>query len=134
VKRGRVIVSEAKTFGNTIRDLRINNTRYSLREFARLLDVSASYMSDVENDRRTPPKEETIIRIAELLKADVNELLAIARKMPPEFYDTFTKDKVYTQKVPEFLRRAKEHDVTEEEWNRLIEQVSKSKSSKGSGE
>lgn len=115
-------VSE-RTFGKTVRDLRVNNSKYSLRKFADLLGISASYLSDVENDRRTPPKEETIIKMAELLAADSNQLLAVAKKMPPEFYDTFTKSDVYTKKVPEFLRRVKDRDLTEEQWNRLIEEL-----------
>ncbi|MCD6598982.1 MAG: helix-turn-helix domain-containing protein, partial [Dehalococcoidia bacterium] len=76
------------TFGKRVRKLRLKNTEYSLREFARLLGVSASYLSDVENDRRTPPNEQRIIQMAELLKEDSNELLALAEKMPPDFYKT----------------------------------------------
>jgi HTH-type transcriptional regulator, competence development regulator len=112
-----------KTFGKTVREMRVKNTKYSLREVARILDVSASYLSDVENDRRTPPKEETIIKMANLLGVDSNLLLAVAQKMPPEFYDTFIKSDVYTRKVPEFLRRAKEKDITEEQWDKLIKEV-----------
>ena len=119
----REVLAVSDTFGKTVRKLRLENTEYSLREFARLLGVSAPYLSDVENDRRTPPKEETIIKMAELIGIDSNELLALAEKMPPEFYETFTKSKVYTKKVPEFLRRARESDLTEEQWNKLIKNI-----------
>lgn len=113
----------ADTFGKTVRRLRLDNTDYSLREFARLLGVSASYLSDIEKDRRTPPSEDRIIKMAELLKADSNELLALAEKMPPEFYETFTKSDVYTKKVPEFLRRASEQNLSEEQWDKLIKEL-----------
>lgn len=111
------------TFGERVRELRLKNTEYSLREFARLLGLSASYISDVENNRRKPPNEQRIIQIAKLLNADINQLLALAEKTPSDFYKTFTKSEVYTKKVPEFLRRAREQDLTEDQWNRLIKRL-----------
>ncbi len=118
-----------KSFGQTIKELRLNNTNYSLREFAKLLDVSAPYISDIERDRRNPPKAEIIIKMAELLNVDSNKLLALADKTPPELHDTFKKNPTYTRMVPEFMRTANKSDLSDEDWKELIEMV-KSKGEK----
>lgn len=115
-----------KSFGQTIREYRLNNTDYSLRQFARLLDVSAPYISDIERDRRDPPKAEIIVKMAELLNVDENELLALADKTPPELHDTFKKNPTYTRMVPEFMRTANKSDLSDEDWKELIE-MAKSK-------
>lgn len=118
-----------KSFGQTIKELRLENTDYSLREFARLLDVSAPYISDIERDRRDPPKAEIIIKMAELLNVDSNKLLALADKTPPELHDTFKKNPTYTRMVPEFMRTANKSDLSDEDWKELIE-MAKSKGEK----
>jgi transcriptional regulator with XRE-family HTH domain len=110
-----------KSFGQTIRELRLKNTDYSLREFAMLLSVSAPYLSDIERDRRDPPKAEIIIKMAELLSVEANELLALADKTPPDLHNTFKKNPTYTRMVPEFIRTANKSDLSEEDWKELIE-------------
>lgn len=67
------------TLGTVIRDARVNSGR-SLREFARLLDITPSYQSDIENDRRVPA-EEVLKRTAELLGLKFEELMALAGRI-----------------------------------------------------
>jgi transcriptional regulator with XRE-family HTH domain len=45
-----------KTLGEMIRDARVAKDM-SLREFAKSLDITPSYQSDIENDRRVPAEE-----------------------------------------------------------------------------
>ena len=45
-----------KTLGEVIRDARIAKDGMKLRELARLLEVTPSYVSDIENDRRVRVK------------------------------------------------------------------------------
>jgi transcriptional regulator with XRE-family HTH domain len=70
-----------KTLGETIQEARTN--RYKLREFARLLDVSPTHLSDVENDRRVP-SEELLSQIAEHLSLDLDKLMGAAGRVPEE--------------------------------------------------
>jgi transcriptional regulator with XRE-family HTH domain len=48
-----------------------------LRDFAKKLDITPSYLSDIENDRRIPA-EEVLRRIADLLELNFDELMAKA--------------------------------------------------------
>lgn len=69
----------AKTLGETIQEAR--SQRFKLREFARLLDVSPTHLSDVENNRRIP-SEELLSQIAEHLGLELDDLLAAAGRVP----------------------------------------------------
>jgi transcriptional regulator with XRE-family HTH domain len=64
-----------KTLGQVIRDARVA-AGTSLREFARTLEITPSYQSDIENDRRIP-SEEVLKRVAGLLSLDFEELMAL---------------------------------------------------------
>jgi transcriptional regulator with XRE-family HTH domain len=61
-----------KTLGEVIRELR-EEADLSLREFAKKIDVSPPFMSDVELGRRYP-SDETLQKIAKVLKASVEKL------------------------------------------------------------
>src|SRR5262249_41275715 len=65
-----------QTLGDVIREARVRAKR-GLRELARELDITPSYLSDIENDRRVPA-EDVLRRIAVLLKLDFDELMALA--------------------------------------------------------
>ncbi len=62
-----------KTLGELIREVR--TPKGSLREFAKKLKITPSYLSDIENDRRVPA-EEVLRRMANLLDLDFNDLMA----------------------------------------------------------
>ena len=70
-----------KTLGATIQEARM--ARHKLREFARLLDVSPTHLSDVENDRRVP-SEDLLSQIAEHLELDLDKLMAAAGRIPED--------------------------------------------------
>ncbi|MBC8228162.1 helix-turn-helix domain-containing protein [bacterium] len=118
-----------KSFGQTIKELRMDNTDYSLRQLASLLDVSAPYLSDIERDRRDPPRADIVIKMAELLSVEANELLALADKTPPDFHKTFKKNPTYTRMVPEFMRTANKSNLSKKDWEELIE-IAKNKGEK----
>ncbi len=69
------MANEYKTLGDIIRTARVA-AGPSLREFARSLGITPSYQSDIENDRRIP-SEDVLKKIAELLKLDFKELMAL---------------------------------------------------------
>jgi transcriptional regulator with XRE-family HTH domain len=71
--------SDSKTLGIVIRDARVKSGR-TLREFAKLLSITPSYQSDIENDRRVPA-EEVLKRTAGLLGLNFEELMALAGRI-----------------------------------------------------
>ncbi|WP_404308759.1 helix-turn-helix domain-containing protein [Neorhodopirellula lusitana] len=71
-------------FGNRVRQLR---TACGIRQadLAEAMDVSVSYISKVENGKLhfgDYPSEKFIHKLAEVLKADEDELLLLADKVP----------------------------------------------------
>lgn len=76
-----------KSLGERIRELR-DAADYSLREFARTLEISAPHLSDIELGRRYP-SDEVLQRIAsqlgvsfaELKRYDVRESVAEVKKL-----------------------------------------------------
>ena len=76
-----------------------------------------------------PPSSDKVIRIAQVLDYDQDKLLALAKKLPPDFEKAFTKSEVYSKRIPEFLRTATEANLTDADWKKLIEDL-KNKSKK----
>jgi len=70
-----------KSLGETIQEAR--SRRFKLREFARLLEVSPTHLSDVENNRRIP-SEELLSQIAKHLGLELDDLLAAAGRVPAD--------------------------------------------------
>ena len=80
------IMAESNALGDKIRALREvkkqSDPRFSQRKFAEMLNLSPTYLNKVESGELVPAAE-TIIRIADLLDADRDELLALAEKVDP---------------------------------------------------
>ena len=109
-----------RSFGKIIRDLRLKKTQYSLRKFAETVGISPAYLSRLESDRDPPPSEEIVIKIADALGADSDELLSHANKVSPDLIKII---KNHPKSVPAFLRLAKEKNLSEEDWERISEYV-----------
>jgi transcriptional regulator with XRE-family HTH domain len=71
-----------RTLGEFLRDARVA-ADLSLRDLAKQLDVSPSYLSDIENDRRVPA-EDVLRALAEHLTLDADTLLAMAGRFGEE--------------------------------------------------
>jgi len=115
-----------KTFGQLIRELRINHKEYnSLREFARKVGLSPAYLSRIENEKEPPPSESIIERMAEALGIDKYELFSHAGKIPTEFLETFQKN---PKSVASFMRRAQEYGIeTDKDWKAIEDTLSRMK-------
>ncbi len=73
--------SEAKrTFGSTVRRARAHR-QIGLRQFAKMVGVSPTYQSKIERDELPPPAEDKVVKMAELLGQDHDELLALANRV-----------------------------------------------------
>ena len=66
-----------KNFGALIRELRIKNG-FGQRELASKIGVAASYLNDIEKEKRTAPKQIVIKKLSKLLKININDLNDLA--------------------------------------------------------
>ena len=78
--------AKRETYGAFTRRVR-EQKEVGLREFARLLGVSATYVSQVERDELPPPAEARVDKTAELLGIDRDELMALAGKVGTDLED-----------------------------------------------
>jgi len=74
------------TFGERLRELR-KAKNLSQRALAEKVDINFTYLSKVESEKldfAQYPSEELIRKLAKALEADVDELLLLAKKIPPD--------------------------------------------------
>lgn len=72
------------TFGSRIRELR-QAKDLTLRDLAKKVRVTFTYLSKIENQKLSFgefPSDDLILRLAHVLKADPDELLLLAEKIP----------------------------------------------------
>lgn len=104
-----------KTLGDVIREARVGKG-FSLRDLAKKLDKSPSYLSDIENDRRIP--SEGVLRdIGTLLDLEFDRLMALAGRVGE-------RAERYLKRYPAaglLFRRISESNLAEEELEKLLE-------------
>jgi transcriptional regulator with XRE-family HTH domain len=74
---------ESGSFGKRIQELR-RACGLTQRQLAQQLGIDFTYLSKLENSRGDPPGDQTIRNLAQALKADEEELFALAGKVPSE--------------------------------------------------
>lgn len=94
----------------------------SLRAFAKLVDVSPTYLSQVEQGNVDPPTAERVRRMAELLHENPDHLIALAGRVPEDLPEIIQKRPT---EMPELLREA--NGLTPEQLRDLTEHVRKLK-------
>ncbi|NLE08905.1 MAG: helix-turn-helix transcriptional regulator, partial [Dehalococcoidales bacterium] len=97
LRNGRVGKSRAgavngTSFGRTLKELR-EKAGMSQSELADELGISFTDLSKIENGIRPAPSEKLIYRLAEILHADSDELLAISGKVPAEVVGRLQNEK-----------------------------------------
>ena len=107
-----------ETFGSYIRSLRIKN-EIGQRELAKKIGLAASYLNDIEKNKRAAPKNDIIKKLSLILKVDLdllNDLAGISKKtLPPDILD-------YIEKNPEIislLRSAKNNKLKSAEFEKI---------------
>lgn len=108
-------------FGQFIRASR-EGLQITLRQLARDVDVSPTYLSQIEQGNFSPPSEEKIRLLAERLKLDADKLMAMADKIPSDLKPIFTDQ---PKSVADFLRTAQ--GLSESDWEKLRKQAAKMK-------
>lgn len=84
----------------------------SLREMANKIGVSPTYMSKVERDEFKPPTEDKVRSIAQILECDLDELLAMAGRVPSDLADIIKRHPV---EMAALLRAASTIKITEDQ-------------------
>lgn len=73
-------------FGKRVRELR-QTKGFTLRALAARIGVGFTYLSKVENEKldfADYPSDDLIVKLAKALDADADELLILAKKIPPQ--------------------------------------------------
>ena len=106
----------SETLGQRIRRLR-EAKKIGLREMAKTLGISPAYLSRIEtNEEKTPPGEEVLERVAEVLHDSIDELMSLAGRVPADVKDFITKD----PGLPQFLRTVRERGYSSDDLQRLL--------------
>lgn len=103
-----------KTFGFILKQLRLD-AGVGLRELAKMIGKSPSYLSEIESGHASIPSAEMILDIAHALGGHKNELLAAASKIDPQLTDYVS----HQPEVADFLRKAQEYGFDKEDWQKL---------------
>ncbi len=112
---------EARSFGETVRRLR-EERKIGLRQFAKMLGVSPTYVSQIERGELPPPAEDKVKAMAKFLGQDADELLLLAGRMPADLSGIVQRR---PKEMPSLLRSA--NGLSTEELQRLIEEVQRKK-------
>lgn len=99
-------------FGELLRNLR-KQRKVTQRQLAERVGIDFTYISKIESGTMDPPAEDKIIRIAEVLQVQSEELILVANKVPKSFQRLITENK----DIPVFLRKASE--LSPAQWKKI---------------
>ncbi len=114
-----------KTMGEVVREARLA-ADLSLRDLAKKLEISASYISDIENDRRVP-SEKVMVQLARTLKLHFNDLMARAGRVG----DQAERYLRHHPTAGVLFRRISDKRLPEEELQKLLRAVEDTEPKKG---
>ncbi len=84
---------ETKKFGARLKELR-EQAGLNQRELASKVGINFTYLSKIESGVMPPPSEKVILRLAEVLNADTDELMTLAGKVPPDIAQMLKNGKI----------------------------------------
>jgi len=115
-----------KKFGTYIRELRINS-KIGQRELAQKIGVAASYLNDIEKNKRSAPKLIVIKKLSLILKTELNLLNDLAgnskKSLAPDIIEYIEKN----PNIVSLIRSLKNNNLKEDEINKLELSINKSK-------
>ena len=109
-------MSEAQTFAEKLSALRAGQ-KMGVRELGRAVGVTGMHISNLEK-AKSAPSAELVLKLADALEANADELLYLADQVSPEVVDVIHQNPLA---IPNFLRSAK--NLTPEQWELLQQQV-----------
>lgn len=115
-----------KKFGTYIRELRFDN-KIGQRELAQKIGIAASYLNDIEKNKRSAPKLIVIKKLSLILKTELNLLNDLAGKskesLAPDIIEYIEKN----PNIVSLIRSLKNNNLKEEEINKLVLSINRSK-------
>ena len=111
------MTSGRETFGAFIRREREAKV-LGLREMAKMIGMSPTYLSMIERDEFSPPAEVRVSKIAEIIGCDADELLALAGKVSSDLTQIIRK---YPREMANFLRSTR--GMSQEEMSEVLKLV-----------
>ena len=93
---------------------------FTLRQFAKAVGVSPTFISKMERGHFKPPSAETVKRMAVVLHVDPDELLALAGKVDPELEAIISQN---PRAMARLLRTVHEQGLTDQEILELSERI-----------
>ena len=115
------MVSEKEKFGEFVRRQR-KAKEIGLREMAKMIGVSPTYLSKIERDEFPPPIEDKVRKIAAIIGCDADELLARADRVSSDLSEIIKRRPV---QVAALLRTTK--GLTADDMARLARWAQKAK-------
>jgi L-glutamine-phosphate cytidylyltransferase len=116
-----------KKFGPYIRELRIKN-ELGQRELADKIGIAASYLNDIEKEKRTAPKNIVIKKLSTLLKVNINylnDLAGISKgNVAPDISDFIESN----PRIVSLIRSIKENSLNEEQIEKIENSLNKKNS------
>ncbi len=113
-----------KKFGLFIRELRIKHG-FGQREFAKKIGIAASYLNDIEKEKRSAPKQIVIKKISNLLKTNIdnlNDLAGLSKKeVAPDIGEFIEKN----PQIISLVRSIKNNDLNSEQIMNLENSINK---------
>jgi transcriptional regulator with XRE-family HTH domain len=113
--------TQRESFGALVRRER-EAREIGLREMAKMIGVSPTYLSKVERDEFRPPAEDKVQAIAKIIGHDADELLALAGRVASDLADVIKR---HPREMASFLRSA--DGLTAEEMGRFALEAKKAK-------
>lgn len=105
-----------ESFGQRIRRKR-TEAKLGLRETATKVGISPTYLSRTETaEEKSPPAEEVIRKLANLLNDDFDELMTLAGRVSEASLNVIKAD----SGMPEFLRTVGERKLSAEDLMKLL--------------
>ncbi len=109
------------TFGETIKQWRLD-LRLGLRESAKRIGISATYLSRLENNKENSPQADKLLQIAKVYDKDKDEIFSLVdHRVHPDIEETYKKNKIYKEKLPELMRTIAQQNLSSTEWDQLID-------------
>ena len=119
-------MTKLNKFGTFIRELRTKKD-IGQRELAKKINISASYLNDIEKNKRSAPKIDILKKLSKTLDIDfkyLNDLVGITNKdIAPDIYE-YIKEK---PEIISFLRLLKENNFTKSDLSELENNILKHK-------
>jgi transcriptional regulator with XRE-family HTH domain len=99
-----------KKFGALVRRER-EAKELGLREMAKMIGVSPTYLSRVERDEFPPPAEDRVKEIAKVIGYDTDELLALAGRVASDISDIIKRQPVELAALLRTTKGLKAEDI-----------------------